>query len=229
MRSLFLVALAAVASIAGSAKAGSFPGIPIRATPRVVRVACEQRALFHHFPVLCPRRYPLVSHSAVTITATQFRAPSFYWIETNDAAGFPADDDGHLIFGGQRPTFSLRGAVGQSWPRPGERPSVQQLGIPRLRTIPLQGGGTFVQQRPSRILAHVSVRTHPGLVLAAAPYPLGGIMGGHVLVLWNEGGHGYLVSLHYDSRSQGHSFSRSERIHAALAVARSSTLVRRHS
>jgi hypothetical protein len=165
----------------------------------------------------------------VTITATQFRAPSSYWIETNDAAGFPADDDGHLIFGGQRPTFSLRGTIGQAWPRPGERLPVQQLGIPRLRTIPLQGGGTFVQQRPPRVVAHVTVRAHPGLVLAAAPYPLGGIMGGHVLVLWNEGGHGYLVSLHYDSRSRSHSFSRSQRIEAALTVARSSALVRRHT
>jgi hypothetical protein len=191
-------------------------------------VACVQRALLDHFLVLCPRRYPLTPQSTVTVTATQFRAPSFYWIETNDAAGFPADDEGHLIFGGQRPSFSLRGAVGQSWPRPGEPPSVEQLGIPRLRTIPMQGGGTFVQQRPPLVVAHVSVRTHPGLVLLAPPYPVGGIMGGHLIVIWNEGGHGYLVSLHYDGRSQAHSFTRPQRIEAALAVARSSTPVRRH-
>jgi hypothetical protein len=229
MRSLYLVALAAVALIASSVKAESSAGIPIGPTPRAVTAACKQRAMLGHFPVLCPRSYPLTSQSAVTITTTQFRAPSSYWIETNDAAGFAADDDGHLIFGGQRPTFSLRGAVGQTWPRPGERFPVQQLGIPRLMTIPLQGGGTFAQQRPPRVVAHVTVRAHRGLVLAAPPYPLGGIMGGHVLVLWNEGGHGYLVSLHYGSRSQGHSFSRSQRIEAALTVARSSALVRRHT
>ena len=45
--------------------------------------------------------------------------PSFYWSSFNDETGFGDGDDGHLIFGGRRPRFSLAGARKQTWPRAG--------------------------------------------------------------------------------------------------------------
>lgn len=62
--------------------------------------------------------------------------------------------------------------------------------------IPVRGGGRFVQQRAPRRLAVVRVGGARATVYAAAPYPQGGLHGGHVAVLWNAGGHGHIVSLH---------------------------------
>lgn len=36
-------------------------------------------------------------------------------------------------------------------------------------------------------------RSQPGLILAAAPYPTGGLHGDHLIVIWNHGGHGYFA------------------------------------
>lgn len=49
----------------------------------------------------------------------------------------------------------------------------------------------------------VRVRGRNGLVLRVAPYPDGGIHGGHVALIWNEHGHGYMVSAHGYEDGQG--------------------------
>jgi hypothetical protein len=41
-----------------------------------------------------------------------------------------------------------------------------------------------------------SVHGSPALLLREPAYPQGGLQGGRVVVLWNQGGHGYLVSVH---------------------------------
>ena len=45
-------------------------------------------------------------------------------------------------------------------------------------------------------------------------------MGGHVIVVWNSGRHGYLLSLHFEAAS-GRTYTLAERTAAALAVANS--------
>ena len=145
--------------------------------------------------------------------------PSFYWASFNDIAGFNYGDDGHLVLGGQRPPFSMAGAAGEKWPRPGERRPVEQLGLPRIITTPQQGGGNYVAQRPARIIRHTTIHARPALVLVAPPYPDGGFMGGHIIILWNQGEHGYLLSFHYNGRN-GRAFSFLTRVSAALAIAR---------
>ncbi len=47
-----------------------------------------------------------------------------------------------------------------------------------------------------RVLRATRVRSAPALVLRNPPYPVGGIHGGHVTVIWNAGGAGYAVSGH---------------------------------
>ena len=78
-----------------------------------------------------------------------------------------------------------------------------------------RSGGTFVQQLPARRIATARVHGTPATVLREPPYPTGGIHGDHVLVLWNERGHGYLVSVH------GERLSRPALVSVALAMARS--------
>lgn len=180
---------------------------------------CRQRAKRGKFTVLCPTRYPLAPTSQVTASGQSLLAPSFYWASFNDAAGFDNGDDGHLILGGQRPPFSLVGSLGQTWPRPGQPRPAQQLPLPRLITTPVEGGGRSIAQRPARILRRAGIRGHDALVLVAPAYPQGGLMGGHVIILWNWHQHGYMLSLHFDGSRSGRVYTLTERIVAALAVA----------
>lgn len=95
---------------------------------------------------------------------------------------------------------------------------VDALRIPsRTRTVPIVGGGRFVVAVTSRVIGRVVVDGRRALVLEAAPYPQGGIHGGHVIVVWNASGHGHVVSVHYDGAPLA------DRIQAALAVADSET------
>ena len=91
----------------------------------------------------------------------------------------------------------------------------------------MQGGGRYVAERPATILAHVHVRGDDGLVLVAPAYPTGGFMGGHVIVLWNANGHGYMLSFHFNGSRGGRGYSQAERVTAALAIAASFAVVAR--
>jgi hypothetical protein len=157
--------------------------IPLGATPPVVASFCAERARRGDFLVLCPTRYPRVASSEVVGSGSSLRGPSLYWASFNDAVGFNREDDGHLIFGGQRPSFSLGGSTGQTWPQAGQPLPVSQLGLPRLLTTPMQGGSRYVAQRPARIIRHATVLGVAALVLLAPRYPEGGFMGGHVIVI----------------------------------------------
>jgi hypothetical protein len=52
-------------------------------------------------------------------------------------------------------------------------------------------------------------------------------MGGHVIVVWNRQHHGYMLSFHFASAPDGTAYPLRERVAAALAIARSSTLIAR--
>lgn len=216
---LFLSGIAAASGQMGGRDASS--AVPLGARPAAVTRFCFDRARRDKFTVLCPTRYPRTSQSEVTPSGSSLLGPSFYWASFNDAAGFDNDDDGHLVFGGQRPPFSLAGSPGQAWPLPSEARPVKQLNLPRLLMTRMQDGRQYVAQRPARILRHATVRARPALILVAAPYPTGGFMGGHVIVLWNRQQHGYMLSLHFDGVPNGRAYSLAERVTAALQVARS--------
>ena len=95
-------------------------------------------------------------------------------------------------------------------------PVSERLRFPtRTRSIPMRGGGRFVTQRAQRRLATAWVGGARAAVYQAAPYPQGGLHGGHVVVLWNAGGRGRLVSLHAVG------LPRREVVRLALAVAAS--------
>ena len=85
----------------------------------------------------------------------------------------------------------------------------------RTRSIPMRGGGRFVTQRAPRRLAVTRISGERAVVYQAAPFPQGGLHGGHVAVLWNAGGRGHIVSLHAVG------LPRRVVVRLALAVARS--------
>ena len=202
-------------------RAGIPTAVPLGVRPPAVTRFCADRARRGKFTVLCPTRYPRTARSQVIASSSSVLGPSFYWPSFNDAAGFDNGDDGHLIFGGQRPPFSLAGSPRQAWPRPGQMRPVKQLNLPRLIMTPMQDGRQYVAQRSARIVRLATVHTRPALVLATAPYPIGGFMGGHVIVLWNWQQHGYMLSFHFEGAPNGHVYSLAERVNAAVKVASS--------
>jgi hypothetical protein len=129
-----------------------------------------------------------------------------YLVNFNDARA-RTGDVGHIILAAQPDPFSLAGEAGTRWPQAGEHPDAEMR---------IAAGGTLLREE--------SVHRLPAIVVGARPYPAGGIHGGHILVLWNEMGHGYLVSLHYAGGRA--SYTRRQRIAAALAIAESSRAAR---
>jgi hypothetical protein len=205
----------------------SLAAVPLGARPASVTRFCVERARRDKFTVLCPTRYPRTSRSAVMPSGSSVLGPSFYWASFNDAAGFHSGDNGHVTIGGQREPLSLAGQPGQTWPRPGQPEPVKQLNLPRLIKTPKQDGRQYVAQRPARIVRHATIEGRGALVLSAAPYPIGGFMGGHVIVLWNSDQHGYVLSLHLEAAPNGRAYSLADRVTAALRVAGSFSPVTR--
>jgi hypothetical protein len=48
-----------------------------------------------------------------------------------------------------------------------------------------------------RSLGRTTIADHPALLLQAAGFPDGGIHGGHLVVVWNQDGAGYVLSMHF--------------------------------
>lgn len=205
-------------------RAGRPKAVPFGARPPAVSRFCADRSRRNKFTVLCPTRYPRTVGSQVIASGSSVLGPSFYWASFNDAAGYNRDNS-HLIFGGQRSPFSLAGGAGQTWPRPGVARPVTQLGLPRSITTPMQGCRRYTAQRPARIMQRATVGTRQALVLVAPPYPSGGFMGGHVIVLWNRQQHGYMLSFHFEGALGSRAYSLAERVTAAVQMAASFTPV----
>lgn len=199
--------------------------IPLGPTPRAVEQFCARRAALRYFVVLCPTRYPIDSKSRVEGSGTSLHTRTFYWASFNDWSGFPEGDGGHVVFGGLGSPFDLHGRPGQTWPMKGASALPAQLPLPRLITTPMGGGGTYVIERPSRILERVDIRGARGLILVAPNFPQGGLSGGHVIVVWNAHGHGYFISLHLAVDPTGRPYAAASRIKAAMTIAISSRTV----
>ena len=188
--------------------------IPLGPAPAAVRHECAQRADYSVYRTSCPTRWPVRRGSATVLDAAIVRGPS-QWFASFDDPAFGPPDDGHVIIGGQNPPFSLAGDVGETWPRPGEPAPLPLLWLPRLMITPNGTPGGYVARVPPKILERTSVGGRQALVLTEAPYPVGGMHGGHVLVVFNVEGHGAFVSLHLGG------FTQAQRIAAALSIASS--------
>ncbi len=107
-------------------------------------------------------------------------------------------DPFHVLAGGRRGRFSLKTITG-SWPRDGDLPR----GLGLVGAKPLKSGQRHDERRPVRLklLRSVKVAGHRALLLQVADYPDGGVHGGHLAVVWNQGRDGYVLSLHFAERS----------------------------
>jgi hypothetical protein len=213
-----------VAGCGGAAGIGSSTHLPTPpaatagiGVPPVVTRACDRARLRVRFPFLCPTSWPRTeSHRPAQlrwITLTR----DVYLLNAINGPDDRTPHVFHLLVGGQRRPF------GADWRTidPGLRITT------RLIRIPIRGGGSFVQSRPAERIGTTTVHGTRALLLREPPYPAGGLHGGHILVLWDQGGHGYVVSVH------GTGMTPHAVIETAVALARSAHSsqhsARRHS
>ncbi|MBB4665287.1 hypothetical protein [Conexibacter arvalis] len=99
----------------------------------------------------------------------------------------------HVLAGGRCFPSELTTRDGR-WPRRGvdDDAVLRLLGRATLRP---GDDGPIEPVRP-RVVDRVRVGDRPGLLLRVAPFPRGGIHGGHLAGVWNRDGAGYVLSFH---------------------------------
>jgi hypothetical protein len=179
----------------GASSADVATSIPLGSAPAAVARLCAAVARTRQ-QVLCPTRFPLRRGSRAIDARSLVRDDyAGYFLEWH-VTRFRGEDLGHVVAAGQPRPF---GPLGEHVRTDGE------MRLPGRKTL----------------LRRTRVGPVPAVVLKTEPYPAGGVNGGHVVVLWNAGRRGYLVSVHF----QGYPLH--DRIAAAVSMARSSASARR--
>jgi len=193
---LLATALLAAALLAGCGGGGPAPELPpgarLAPSPATLTNLCDRAAQRADVPVRCPKRLPAHRGRGVAKVQAFGKTSGAYLLDIENGFAGGEPHAFHLLVGGQREPF------GRNWDGIDEQLRVTT----RKVTIPMRGGGRFTQQLPARQIGTARVRGNDAVVLREPPYPQGGLHGGHVVVLWNEGGHGYLVSVHGERLSQ---------------------------
>jgi hypothetical protein len=205
-----------IAACGGTATSTSAPvahtsstesGATVIKAPAAVGAVCGKLTQSVSFTVMCPTAWPRTVAAGepqvgvLATTQTTYLVNAFNGLMDHSAHIF------HMLFGGQDKPFRADLASID----PGLRVTTRNV------RIPITGGGTFVQQLAVRYIGSTTVHDKRARVLQEPPYPQGGLQGGHVLVLWNESGHGYLVSVH------GQGLTRRALVAAAVAFAESTS------
>ena len=177
-------------------------------TPPAAVARCEALANSRDIRVLCPTRLPRAGW------AVRYRS-----LERGRLAyltDFQADGGRHhALAGGRNERFDLKTKGGQ-WPV--RVPPIGQACCARPYDLGLIGAretsrvGVYAAVR-LKVRGRVSIAGRRGLLLEAAGYPNGGIHGGHLVAVWNQRGHGYVLSIH-DARED-------DLLEAAAAMSRS--------
>lgn len=163
------------------------------APPRVAD-GCRDAADIAGFEVLCPASWPDAKRPA-RARLRLYEGEAAYLLEAQSSFGNRSPVF-HLLFGGQRKPF----------PAGFEGGGRSLRVMTRRRVVPVyaspRGGrvlGHDVVELPTRRIGATRIHGQRAGIMKAAPYPKGGIHGDHSIVMWNEGGHGYLVSTHSET------------------------------
>lgn len=163
--------------------------------PASVVQRCAELAPRRAIGVLCPPRLPRARWYVRHQSLRGGRLEYLINLDTKPSLGDPF----HVLAGGRRRRFSLK-TDGDRWPV--DAGLGRDLGL--VGALPLKPGERGdAEQRPVRLtlLRRAKVSGHPALLLEVADYPTGGVHGGHLAAVWNQGRDGYALSLHFSDRS----------------------------
>jgi hypothetical protein len=151
--------------------------------------ACRELAQTSRTTILCPTWLP----TTVDVQRSIPQACS-YFIEAL-AKGYTGQEalPFHFIVAGRCRPFSLAVRPDGRWPvRPNKRDYLSLVGERSLRP-----GASSAPLELPLVIGQETVDGKPALLCRIAPYPNGGLHGGHYALIWNDGGDGYVVSMHY--------------------------------
>lgn len=166
--------------------------VTLQPTPTTITTACRRLAASRMLPVLCPTRLPegrwFVNHRTLR------NGRCAYLLDLNTHP-FGQNIPFHALAGGRCGLWPLTTRSGR-WPARGAL--TNDLGLIGAKPLrPGQPSTTTPTPVPPRVLRRVDVNGHHGLLLQEAVYPNGGVHGGHLAVIWNQDGNGYVLSLHF--------------------------------
>ncbi len=166
--------------------------VTLQPTPTTITIACRRLAASRMLPVLCPTRLPegrwLVNHRTL-------RGGRCAYLLDLDTRPLGQSIPFHALAGGRCGPWPLTTRGGR-WPT--RAPVSSDLGLIGAKPLrPGQPSTTAPTPVPPRVLRRIDVDGHRGLVLQEAAYPNGGVHGGHLAVIWNQDGNGYVLSLHF--------------------------------
>jgi hypothetical protein len=192
--------------------------------------ACTALAASERIAVLCPTWLPSTRtgaerYAGFSMSQADFERGACQYLTqisyTGSGAGRTVPF--HILFGGRCEPFPLKTRQGH-WPARGNLGRDLRL-TNRVRTP----GRPDTIVRP-KVVYRATVRRRPALVLQVAPYPDGGIHGGHYAIVWNRGDAGYALSLHYTRGGESGGGDalppRRANVRALVRGARSMTVVR---
>ncbi|MCW2985206.1 MAG: hypothetical protein JWR63_2776 [Conexibacter sp.] len=182
-------------------KAAAGPAPPhLAALPRAAVRTCAALATTRRVPVRCPTELPAANWTIRYRSLTD--GPSAYLVDYETrGSSKPAGAAFHVLAGGRTPVFDLATTRAGTWPVRADPPSATCCNT-RPTDLALVGArrgrhrGFWYPVR-LRSLRRTTLAGHPALVAQAAGFPNGGIHGGHLVVLWNQGGAGYVLSMHF--------------------------------
>lgn len=163
--------------------------------PAAIARRCAALAPRRDVALLCPTRLPKARWKVAHQTLRAGRLEYLIDLETNRTG---SGDPFHMLAGGRHGRFSLNTTNGK-WPT--NTHLTRDLGL--VGAKPLKPGQRREQQQRVRLklVRRSIVGEHPALLLEVADYPEGGVHGGHLAVVWNQGRDGYLLSMHFAEHS----------------------------
>jgi hypothetical protein len=193
-----LVALTALLAGCGSGeKETPRPRQPAVAAPRIpaaMASTCATIAGDSEIPVLCPP--PAGGDGPLEVVHPDLDPEPCGYLVNLEAPLAERDgpEPSHAVIGGACLPLPVDVPPG---PWPPEPPSLRLVANP-----PLESGRQPRITRPD-VLRSIEVRGQPGLLMQSKPGVEGGFHGSHYELVWNEGGAGYTVSLHWPSGDRG--------------------------
>jgi hypothetical protein len=167
----------------------------LRAAPASVSAACRGIAGTRVVSVLCPTRLP---DGRWSVNHRSLRNGRCAFLLDLDTRPFGENEPFHALAGGRCAAWPLA-IRADHWPAdPTLADDLGLIGHEPLR--PGQPSTTPATPVPPRVLRRVAIAGHPGLLLRETDYPTGGVHGGHIAAIWNQGRHGYVLSLHFMGR-----------------------------